>query len=192
MRDGLDDVGSRHEEIRSLLRHEHEIGDGGRVHRAAGARAEDRGDLRDDPGGPRVAQEDLRVTRERHDALLDAGAAGVVQADDRRAGDDGQIHDLADLVGVGLGERAAEHREVLREDVDRPAVHRAGPADDAVSGDARLLHVEVAAAVKDEGIELEERARIEQEIDPLVRRELPLAVLARGSLRPAALARLLA
>ena len=33
-----------------------------------------------------------------------------------------EIHDLADLLGVGFRERAAEDGEVLGEDVDQPAV----------------------------------------------------------------------
>ena len=75
---------------------------------------------------------------------------------------DGEVHDLADLVGVGFRQGAAEDREVLREDVDGPAVDRARSADDAVSRELRLLHPEVAAAVDDERVELEERPGIEQ------------------------------
>ena len=130
------------------------------------------------PGRARVAQEHLGVSGERDDALLDARAARVVQADDRRAVLHREVHDLADLVGVGLRERAAEDREVLREDVDRPAVDRARSAHDAVSGDLRPLDPEVAAAVDDERVELEEGAAVEQQVDALVRRELSLGVLA--------------
>ena len=75
-----------------------------------------------------VAQEDVRVAAERDDALLDSRAAGIVQPDDRRADLHRQVHDLADLLGVGLGQRAAEDGEVLAEDEDQPAV------DGAVSG----------------------------------------------------------
>ena len=55
----------------------------GRVDGAAGAGAHDGGDLGHDAGGQRVAQEDVGVAAEADDAFLDAGAAGVVQADDR-------------------------------------------------------------------------------------------------------------
>jgi hypothetical protein len=75
-------------------------------------------------------------------------------------------------------ERAAEDREVLREHVHRPARDRPRAADHAVARDQRLLHAEVAAAVNDEGIELEEGAGVEQQRDPLVRRQLALGVLA--------------
>ena len=62
-----------------------EVGDGGRVDRAAGAGAHDGGDLRDDAAGEGVAQEDVGVAGERDDAFLNARAAGIVQADDGRA-----------------------------------------------------------------------------------------------------------
>src|SRR2546422_4898217 len=46
---------------------------------------------------------------------------------------DGEVHDLADLLGVRLGERAAEHREVLREHVHQPAVDPTGARHHAVA-----------------------------------------------------------
>ena len=90
-------------------------------------------DLRDDARGERVAQEDVGVAAKDHDAFLDARAARVVQADDRRAVLHREVHDLADLFGVRFGQRAAEHGEVLREHVDRPAVDPAVSGDDAVA-----------------------------------------------------------
>ena len=57
-----------------MLDHEHEVGDGGRVDRAAGAGPHDRGDLRDDARGQGIAQEDVGVAGEGDDALLDARA----------------------------------------------------------------------------------------------------------------------
>ena len=59
------------------------------------------------PGGAHVAVEDLAVERQRHDALLDAGAGAVVDADERAAGLDGQVHDLDDLLAVYLAEAAS-------------------------------------------------------------------------------------
>src|SRR2546429_2430888 len=41
-------------------------------------------------------------------SLLDPGSPRVVEPDDRRARLHRQVHDLADLARVGLGERAAE------------------------------------------------------------------------------------
>jgi hypothetical protein len=50
-----------------------------------------------------------------------------------------EVHDLADLRRVRLGERAAEHGEVLREHVDEPAVDAAVAGDHAVAVGALLL-----------------------------------------------------
>ena len=163
-----------------------EVGDRGRVHRAAGARPHDRGDLRDDARGERVAQEDVGVAAEREHAFLDARAARVVQADDRRAHLHRQIHDLHDLRGVGFGERSAEDGEVLRERVDQAAVDAPVAGDDAVAGNDLLVHAEVAAAVRDELVDLLERAGIEQEVDALARGQLAGLVLAAQALLAAA------
>ena len=93
----------------------------------------------------------------------------------------GQVHDLADLLGVGLRERAAEDGEVLGEDVDQAAVDAAVAGDDAVARDLLLVHAEVGAAVDDELVDLVEAARIEQELDALAGGHLALLVLALAS-----------
>ena len=174
VRDGLDHVGTGDEHVARLLHHDDEVGDRRRVDGAAGARAHDRGDLRHHAGGQRVAQEDVGVAAERDDAFLDARAAGIVQADDRRAVAHRHVHDLADLRGVGFGERAAEDGEVLREGVDDAAVDAAVAADDAVAGDDLLLHPEVVAAMRDQLVDFFERAGIEQPRHALARGQLAL------------------
>ena len=179
VRDRLDDVGAGDEHGARAAHHQDEVGDGGRVDGAARRRAHDRGDLRDDAGGERVAQEDVGVAGERGDAFLDPRAARVVQADDRRADLHREVHHLADLRGVRLGERAAEDGEVLREDEDRAPVDADRAGDDAVARDrvARAVHAEVAAPVDDEGVDLLEGARVAEELDALARRELAGLVL---------------
>ncbi len=185
MRDGLDDVGAGDEHVARLLHHQDEVGDGGRIDGAAGARSHDRGDLRDHARGQRVAKKDVGVAAEGDDAFLNARAAGVVQADDRRAVLHRQIHDLHDLRGVRFRERSAEDGEVLREGIDQPPLHSAVAGDDAVAGDALLVHPEIAGAMDDELIELLERSRIEQQRDALARGELALGVLTIDARLPA-------
>ena len=97
-----------------------------------------------------------------------------------------QVHDLDDLRGVGFRQRSAEHREVLREGEHLPAVDEPVAGDDAVARDDLVGHPEVEAAVRDELVELLERARIEQQIDPLARRQLAGLVLAAQALFAAA------
>jgi hypothetical protein len=156
MRHGLHHVRSGDEHVARPLDHDREVGDRRRVDRAAGARPEDHRDLRDDAGRQDVAQEDLGVPAEGRDTLLDPRATRIVQADDRRADLHREVHDLADLAGVCLGQRAAEDGEVLAEDEDRSAVHRAVPGDDAVAEEGLVASV----AAGDEGVELDERARV--------------------------------
>ena len=89
-----------------------------------------------------------------------------------------------------LGERAAEHGEVLGEDEDRAAVDGAPAGDDAVAGDLDLLHAEIGRAVLDEHVELLEGALVEQKLDALAGRQLAAAVLRLDALLAAAEARL--
>ena len=58
----------------------------------------------------------------------------------------------------------------------RPST-RPGAGDDAVAGDDLLVHAEIAAAVRDELVDFVERSGIEQQIDPLARRQLAGVVL---------------
>ena len=160
-----DHVGPGHEHVGGVLDHEHEVGDGRRVDRAARARPHDGRDLRHHARGQGVAQEDVGVAGQRDHALLDPRAARVVEADDRGARLHGEVHDLADLPRVGLGERAAEDREVLGEHEDRPAVDAPRAGHHPVARDALLVHAEVAALVDDEAVHLGERALVEQQLD---------------------------
>ena len=84
---------------------------------------------------------------------------------------------LDDLLRMRLAERAAEHGEVLGEQIDRAAVDRAPAGDHAVAGDLGLLHAEVGGAVLDEHVELLERALVEQQFDALARGQLAALVL---------------
>ena len=178
VRDRLDHVGAGHEHVARALDHDVEVGDRRRVDRAAGAGPHDRGDLRDDAGRQRVAQEDVGVAAERQHAFLDARAARVVQPDDRRAHLHREIHDLDDLRGVGFRERAAEHREVLREGVDRAAVdaaagrrprRRRGSICSSIPKSRQRCVTSLSTSSKVPGIE--------QQIDALARRQLAGVVL---------------
>ncbi len=117
----------RDEHVARVPNHEDEVGERGAVDVAARARAHDDGDLRDDAGGDHVAAEDFAITAERRHALLDAGAARVEEADDRRTHLERHVLDLGDLGRVRLRQRAAEDREVLCEDEDGAAVDGAPP-----------------------------------------------------------------
>ena len=173
----LDHVGPRDEHVRGLLDHEDEVGHGRGVDRAARARAHDQADLGDHARALDVADEDVAIGPERHHALLDPRAAGVVDPDHGAADPGRQVHDLAHLLGHHLAERAAEDREVLGEDRDRAPFDQPVAGDDRVAPGPVLLHVELVRPVAHEGVYLLERARVEQLLDPLPGGELPLRVL---------------
>ncbi len=175
--DGLHDLRPGHEHVARVFDHEDEVGHRRRINVAARARAHDDGNLRDHAGRDHIAPEHFAIAAERRDAFLNARAARVEQADDRRAGLQRHVLDLGDLLRMRFRERAAEHGEVFREHEDLPAVHRAPAGDDAVARHLLLLHAEVAAAVLDESIEFLERALVEQEVDALARGQLAALVL---------------
>ena len=176
-RHGAHHLGPGDEHVRGAARHQHEVGDRGRVDRAARTGAHHERDLRHDAGGHDVAAEDLGVAAERDDALLDARAARVVDADHRAAEAHGEVHHLADLLGVGLAQRAAEDREVLREHEHLAPVDGAVARDHAVAVGPALGQPEVRAAVLHEGVQLDQRARVEQPLEPLAREALAALAL---------------
>ncbi len=184
--DRLDDVRAGDEHVRGVVDHQDEVGDGGRVHRATGARTHDGGDLRHHARCQRVAQEDVGVAGERHHAFLDARAAGIIQADDGSADAHGGVHDLDDFGGVGFRERSAEDGEVLGEDEDQTTLDASIAGDEAVAVKLLLFHAELVAAMGDELVGLFEGAFVEQELDALARRHLALLVLACAALFAAA------
>jgi len=87
---------------------------------------------------------------------------------------------------VALRQRAAEDGEVLREHVDELSRDAPVPGDDAIAVRALVLEPEVAAAMHHEAVELDERAVIEEHVEPLARAELALVVLRLETLGAAA------
>ncbi len=160
-----------------VLDHEREVGQRRRVGRAAGTRAHDGRNLGDEAAGLGVALEYLREADQRIDALLDAGPARVVEADDGHAVLDGLVHHLADLLGDDLADRPAQHREVVGEEEHLPAVDVAVAGDDGVAGERLVRHPEVGRPVLDEGVDLVEGPVVDEEVDALARGHLALLVL---------------
>src|SRR5204863_5672923 len=108
--------------------------------------------------------------------------AGVVEADDRRAGLQREVHDLADLPRVRLGQRASEDGEVLGEHERGAPVDASGASHDAVAWNPLLGHPEVVRLVHDELVELDERPGIEEELETLARGLLARLVLTADAL----------
>ena len=186
--DGLHHVRAGDEHVARVAHHEDEIGHRRRIDVAAGARAHDHRNLRNDARGDDIALEHFAVTAERGDAFLDAGATGVEQADDRGAGAHRHVLDLDDLLRVGFRQRAAKHGKILGEGKHGAAVDGAEAGDDAVAGNLGLLHAEVVGPVLDEHVEFLERVAVHQQFHALARGELAALVLRLDALVAAAAA----
>src|SRR5208337_4959279 len=76
-----------------------------------------------------------------------------------------------------LGERAAEHREILGENIGDAAVDRAPARDHAVAWDFARLHAEIDAAMLDEHVVFLERSIVEEQGDALAGGQLAPFVL---------------
>ena len=85
--------------------------------------------------------------------------------------------DLADLLGVRLGQRSTEDREVLAEDEHQAPVDGAVASDDAIAQVALLVQTEVGGPMDNERVELDERSRIQQQVQSLARGQLALGML---------------
>ena len=128
------------------------------------------GDLGDHPAAQDVAQEDVGVTGQADHALLDAGAARVVQSDDGSPVLDREILKLDHLCGMTQAEAASENGEILGEDIDQALV------DGAVAGDHTVAH-EIGFSAMHKSVEFPERPLIEQQVDPFVGGEFALGLL---------------
>src|SRR5919112_2041329 len=166
-RDALYDVRACDEHVARLLDHEDEVRDRRRVHRAARAGSYDDGDLGHYPGGEHVAVEDVGVAGQGDDALLDARPARVVDPDDGTSRREGEVHDFADLLRVDLAQRTPEHGEVLGKNADLAPRDLAVARDHPVPQRPVLLEPEVVGTVHPVTVKLDERARVEQELDAL-------------------------
>ena len=177
IRHRLHDVRTSHEHIARVFHHEDEVGHCRRIDRTAGARPHDKAQLRHDAAGEHIALEHFGIAAERSHALLNARAAAVVQADDRRADLHRHVHHLADLLRVAFGETPAKHGKVLRKDEHQPPVDRAAARHHAIAGNDGVLHPEVGAVVLDIHVEFLERPLVEQHVQSFPRGQPPLGML---------------
>ena len=177
MGDGLHNVRTGDKHVRRIAHHEDKVGDRGRIDRPTCAGAHDHRDLRNHTAGQHVLLEHVRVAAEAGHTLLNAGTAAVRQPDHWGANPHGLLHHLADFLGVGFGQGAAEDREILAVDKRPAAVDQAGTGHHPVPGDAPVFHTEVGGAVLDEHVELFEGVGVEQNVEALSRGQLAALVL---------------
>ena len=82
---------------------------------------------------------------------------------------------------MGFADRPAQHREILRIDIDHAPVDRAPAGDHAVTGVAGLFHAEIVRPVDDEHVEFFKTALVQQQLDPFACGQLALGMLRRDA-----------
>ncbi len=176
--DVLDHVGAGDEHV-TLVAHRHQqVSLDRRIDRSPSAFAQDDGDLRHQTTQHLVPAAQLGVPRQRGDRVLDSGAGRVVDADDRAADHGHPVHQLGHLAAEHLADRALEHRLVVAEHRDRPAVDPAMPGDHAVA----VERVRVTRRAG-QGADLQEAARVEQRVNAGAGARDALLVAPRDCLR---------
>ena len=163
----LHHVGASDVELSDSPHHHDKVGQGWGVDRSAGGGAEHGGDLRNNAGVPDVSLKDGAVSGEAVDALLDARAARVDEADDGRAAIGREVHDLADFLGDHFGQCATDYGEVLGVDEGQAAGHLAVACYDGIAEVLTVGHPELGGAVLHKGVELLEGSLVEEEVDTL-------------------------
>src|SRR5262245_62090017 len=161
---GLDHFRTGNEHVTIGFHHEYEVGDCRRIDRAARAGTHDRGDLWYHSRRHHIALKYITVARQAIDAFLNARAARVVDADDRRASLHRHFHYFADLVGNHPAKAPAEDREVLRVSIDE------SPVDGAVAGDHRIaenflfVQSKIGAVMRAQAVQFDEAAAVEKNV----------------------------
>src|SRR5205085_10316360 len=114
-------------------------------------------DLGDHTARKRVAQEDICVTGERNHAFLNSSATRIIEAYDRSTRFECEIHNLDDLLRVGLRKRSTENREVLGKYKDVAAMDEAIAGDETIAIDDVLLDPEVVGAMPNQLVQFFKR-----------------------------------
>ena len=117
MRHGLHHVGAGHKHVARVFHHENKIRDGRTIHGPTRTRPHNGRELRNHARRAGVAVENIGVPRQREHTFLNTRPPRIVEANERRTVLHGQVHELADLFGVGFGQGTAKDRKILCEDV---------------------------------------------------------------------------
>ena len=156
---------------RVALDHHDDVAERRDVGAARGGRPEQQAHLRHPPRHAHLVVEDppgAAPAREHLDLVGDPRARGVDEIDERHAAALRALLDAQDLLDRALAPRARLHGRVVRHHAHGPAVDPAGARHHAVRGQV------AREAVRERGV-LHERARVEQQREPLAAEQLALA-----------------
>ena len=138
-----------------------------RITHATGTGTENSGDLRDYSRRFDVLIKNVGITAKRSHSFLDTSASRIVQRDDRGTVFQCQFLHLYNFIGIGTAEGTSKHREVVRVHVHQASLDLPVTGNDAVTGNALVLHSIVMAFMQYKFINLHERVVIQHYIYPL-------------------------
>mmetsp|Transcript_1669 Transcript_1669/g.3277 ORF Transcript_1669/g.3277 Transcript_1669/m.3277 type:complete len:416 (-) Transcript_1669:224-1471(-) len=180
---GLHDVRAGNKHVRRVTHHGDKVSERGRVHCASCARAHDERELGNHARGFYVTLEHFSVATKRVYTLLDSGSTRVVQADHGCAVTHSHVHDFADFLSMGFGQRSTENGKILAENVHGAAINVAVTSDHTITIHLVLLHAKVSAPVHLEHIGFAKASLIKKDLKAFPSRELSLCVLLLYPLR---------
>ena len=188
---GLGQVRARERHRALADHHRHEVREPRDVGGPGRAGAEHRGHQRHDARHRHLLAEQVPGAGEQAArGLLDSRPGRVEQPDQRHPLLQRQLAQAAHLQLPGHPHRAGHHREVVGGDRARPAVDVAPAGDHAVGRRLAALHRALGEVRTGVDAHLDERARVDQQVDPLAGRELAALVLEGDLLLAAAELRL--
>lgn len=148
-RDRFDDRRAGEEHVRRIFNHEYKVHQGRAINGTTGTGPHDDGQLRNDAGSRRIVHKDAAETGQGIDAFLNAGAAGIVDANDRGSHLEGHFLHLGNLMGVHFTKGSAFNGKIFGIGKDQSAPYRTVAGNDAVAGDFFFLQTEMSTAMMD-------------------------------------------
>ena len=161
-RNGFDNSRARDEHLAGVLYHVDKVRDSRAVYSTASAGPHDNGNLRDNAGSSRVAEEDTAVTGQSIYSFLNARTTGIVNTDTGSTHLHGQIHDLPNLMCMLFTQRTAFNGKILCVSINQTAINRTITGHDTFAGQVFLFLTEVGAAMFHKHIQFNESTFIEQ------------------------------
>jgi hypothetical protein len=121
--------------------------------------------------------ENLRIAGQRLNAFLNPCAARVVHTDAWCSDQLGLVHNFTNFLSISLGKRASKYSEILGKGKCNLAINHALTCDNAISVNFLFVHPKVIAAVRYEGVILDERTTVEEQLDSFTSGQLVALVL---------------
>ena len=132
MGNGFYHIGSGYKHVTFILNHKNKIGDSRRINRSTSGWPHDGRNLRNNTTGQGIPQENIRVSAQTHNPLLDTRAAGIVEPDNWHTNFHGNIHYFHNFARVSFGQATSQNGKILTEYHYRTAINGSETGDDPI------------------------------------------------------------